>query len=82
MVITGHVFMLDDQPFCTNDCRLQACRTVVNASGHHGGGGGAGGGGGSVDYQGSMTHSVSGVSLASSNTSMSSGLYASYKAWM
>jgi hypothetical protein len=76
MVITGHVFMLDDQPFCTNDCRLQACRTVVN--GHQNGGGG----GGSVDYQGSMTHSVSGVSLASSNTSMSSGLYASFKAWM
>lgn len=66
--ITGHVFMLEDQPFCTVDCRVQASRLQpenLSPSREH------------------MSRSASGLmSRTSSRGSVASGLYASYTPWI
>ena len=85
-----HVFMLHDQPFCTAECRLQACRAHAQAGNNnnnnskHGSsanlmddksGGGQGGG---VHRSGSAVSIASSVGSERSN---SSGLYATFKPW-
>ena len=65
--------MLDDQPFCTAECRLQACRT-----GKEGGGGGVGGN--PLTFE--RPHLSRSSSALSAGSASSAGLYASFKAWM
>lgn len=76
--ISGHVFMLDDLPFCTADCRLQACRTQVSA---HANGGGAHPNAVLGD-KALLARTSSVTSIASSNASSASGLYATFKSWL
>ena len=68
--------MLDDLPFCTAECRLQACRTQVSA--HV-----TGGGGSLLPDKAQLAASGSGASIASSiASSTASGLYATFKSWL
>ena len=66
--ITGHVFMLDDMPFCTTECRLQACRAQARGEG-------------ALPTSGSAAHLTRSASALSTSSS-SSGLYANFRPWL
>ena len=87
--IGGHTFMLHDRPYCSAECRLQACRdsakegASASASAASSPRVSAASGvtlpPGAAD-QTSLPQSQSAVSLASSNSS--TGLYASFRPWL
>lgn len=69
-MINGHVYMLDDQRFCTAECRLQACRASAGKE---------------CDSPTALVerpHLLRSSSMLSRGSSTGSGLYASFQAWL
>ena len=73
--LNGSVFMLHDQPYCSADCRLKGCRRESQSGGNAGAAAND-----TAKQPPPMSRSLSAVSSAS--TGSSTGLMASYRAWM